>query len=111
MLSDEEQRQRARRAQAESLDALSASWRSALDAAQDALAAAGPVLGSVDLRERSVRLRSERAEAARALEGLAHDRHAEAWFSDLQAPAASLRRLLGLPPEVASVASSTSTAC
>jgi beta-phosphoglucomutase-like phosphatase (HAD superfamily) len=81
------------------LDELSASWRAALDSAQTAVAAAGAVLSAEALRGRAAELRTERVAAGDALESLAHDRHVDGWFSDLQVPSWHVRRLLGLPDD------------
>jgi hypothetical protein len=67
----------------ESLDKLSACWRSALDAAQAALQSANQVVRSEELRERSMRIRTERVETGQLLEALARDRHLKVWLSDL----------------------------
>ena len=89
-----------RRLRAESLDAMSTTWRAALDTAQRALHAAGPMLPAQKLREQNMQLRSERADTAQLLEALARDWQLSAWFSDLQVPAWNVQRLLGLTPGI-----------
>lgn len=94
------QRRERRLARVDELDELSAHWRLALDTAQTALQAAPAVLRSEFLRDRTTRLKAERAGTAHLLEGLARDFDVKAWLSDLEIPAWNLGRLLGLPPAV-----------
>ena len=62
-----------------SLETLTAAWRLALDAAEDALRAAGASglsrLDAAELHECSVRLGRERDSIARILDAIAHERH------------------------------------
>jgi HAD superfamily hydrolase (TIGR01509 family) len=83
-----------------SLPILGAHWQSALEAAQAALAAAGPTLPPEEVRGRRSRLDAERLAAAQLLEGLARDHHLPARFAYLTTPPRDLRRLLGLPDRV-----------
>lgn len=84
-----------------SLDALSAGWRIAFDAAEDALRAASAAgmsrLGAAELRERSGRLARERDAIARLLDAAARENHTRL-RRPLSAPRAT-RRMLGLPEE------------
>jgi HAD superfamily hydrolase (TIGR01509 family) len=84
------------------LDALSAHWRIAFDAAQDALQAAARGATSVrfsgdEMRDRVARLARERAETALLLDEVAIQEHVRL-LHRLAAPRAS-RRMLGLPSD------------
>lgn len=73
---------------------LRARWRSALAAAEAALAAARRFLPATEIRERSSRLDRERAETRRLLQALARDRRVVLLSAD------EARRLLGLPAAI-----------
>jgi beta-phosphoglucomutase-like phosphatase (HAD superfamily) len=81
------------------LDALGVRWRSALDAAEDALGTARACgasrLGDAELRLRGSRLAEERQTIARLLDALASESHVRLRRS-LTAPRAT-NRMLGLP--------------
>jgi beta-phosphoglucomutase-like phosphatase (HAD superfamily) len=86
-----------------SLDALSARWRRAFDAAQDALNAAGHAGGSIrfapgELPRRAAQLARERADTAKVIDVLAAEEHVHL-VHRLSAPRAT-RRLLGLTNDV-----------
>ena len=88
---------------AASLDALSAGWRRAFDAAQDALNAAGHAGGSIrfapgELPGRAAQLARERADTAKYIDVLAAEEHVRL-VHRLSAPRAT-RRLLGLTNDV-----------
>ena len=89
-------------AQPERLDVeeLSSRWWESLNAAQSALVSAGDILLSRDLDRRTRRLTGERTEVAHLLESLARQSGSKAHFSHLLIPPWSVRRLLGLEPEV-----------
>jgi len=79
------------------LEALSARWQSALDAAGRALGAAGEYLPGPELRERRVALARETELTARALRELARGgREPAPWLS----PSPVTNRMLGLPSRV-----------
>jgi beta-phosphoglucomutase-like phosphatase (HAD superfamily) len=85
------------------LDALSAHWRVAFDAAEDTLAAANRSNGSIqlppsELHERAARLAQERKATADILNALAREEHVLLTHR-LSAPRAT-RRMLGLPEGV-----------
>jgi HAD superfamily hydrolase (TIGR01509 family) len=80
------------------LDALSAHWRVALNAAQDALVAASLTLSAHELRERRHRLDHERTTTAQLVELVAAEEHIPL-SHHLGAPRAS-NRMLGLPSGV-----------
>jgi beta-phosphoglucomutase-like phosphatase (HAD superfamily) len=83
-----------------SVESLRSSWQTALDAAEDALRAAGFCLPAEELRARSTDLVAERNPTEELLQGLARDRHQDAEFVRLM-PRTDARLLLGLPPVVA----------
>jgi beta-phosphoglucomutase-like phosphatase (HAD superfamily) len=76
------------------LDALSAHWRKAFNAAQDALAAASLELPPTELRERRYELERERAATAQLVETVATEEHLSV-IHHLGAPRPS-HRMLGL---------------
>jgi HAD superfamily hydrolase (TIGR01509 family) len=80
------------------LDALSAHWRVALNAAQDALLAASLFLSARELRERRHQLEHERATTAQLVEMVAAEEHLSL-VHHLGAPRPS-NRMLGLPSGV-----------
>ena len=82
------------------VETLRSHWQTALDAAEDALRAAGPCLPADELRRRATALLSERDPTEQLLQGLARDRHQDAEFIRLL-PRTDARLLLGLPPVVA----------
>ena len=82
-----------------SLDAVSARWRRAFDAAQDAIHAAGRMpFAPPELHARSAQLARERAETAVLIDAIAAEEHLHLTHR-LSAPRAT-KRLLGLPSEV-----------
>jgi HAD superfamily hydrolase (TIGR01509 family) len=91
--------QSANRPQPITLDALTAGWRLALDAAEDALQAAGAPrsgrLEAVELQERGRRLAQERSTIAGLLDAIALEHHVRLRRT-LSAPRAT-KRMLGLP--------------
>jgi beta-phosphoglucomutase family hydrolase len=85
---------------------VSAHWRLAFDAAQDALLAvnhcrAATQFAPEEMRERSAYLLRERAETAKLLDGIASEEHVRL-VHRLSAPRAS-KRMLGLPASVLAV--------
>ena len=82
------------------LERLSAGWRGAFDATEDALVAARFDLAPQTLREWADRLREERAATARVFEQLARQKGVTDRFVHLMIPRAQLRRLLGLPTDL-----------
>ena len=82
------------------LETLSAHWRGAFDAAEDALVAARFDLAPQTLRGLGDNLRDERAATAHIFEGLAQQRGVTDRFVHLMIPRVQMRRLLGLPPDV-----------
>jgi beta-phosphoglucomutase-like phosphatase (HAD superfamily) len=80
------------------LDALSAHWRVALNAAQDALVAARLSLSARELRERHHQLENERTTTAQLIEAIAAEEHVSL-IHHLGAPRPS-HRMLGLPAGV-----------
>ena len=80
------------------LDALSAHWRLALNAAQDALLAAGLYLPAPEIRRRRHDLEHERTETAQLVETIAAEEHLSV-IHHLGAPRPS-HRMLGLPSGV-----------
>jgi HAD superfamily hydrolase (TIGR01509 family) len=82
------------------LETLSARWRGAFDATEDALVAARFDLAPETLRAWGDRLREERATTAHIFEGLARQQGVTDRFVHLMIPRAQLRRMLGLPPDL-----------
>jgi beta-phosphoglucomutase-like phosphatase (HAD superfamily) len=82
------------------LETLSARWRGAFDAAEDALLAARFDLAPPTLRGWGDRLREERASTAHIFERLASQRGVTDRFVHLMIPRTQLRRLLGLPADL-----------
>lgn len=83
------------------LDSLIGAWRTAFDAAQDALRAGSHDLRPDRLREEARHLSDERTETVRALEAFARERHEKPLLVRLVAAPVEARRLLGLPDDVA----------
>ena len=81
------------------VEVLRSHWQSALDAAEDALRAAGASIAADELRRRVVLLAAERDATQGLLQGLASDRHEHVEFIRLL-PRTDARLLLGLPPVV-----------
>jgi beta-phosphoglucomutase-like phosphatase (HAD superfamily) len=86
--------------EARDLEALSARWRSAFDAAERALTAARFTLPAREVRAHAARLAEERTSTAAVFEALARDRGSRDRFVHLMIPRAQMKRLLGLPPDV-----------
>jgi beta-phosphoglucomutase-like phosphatase (HAD superfamily) len=82
------------------VERLGARWRSALDAAEDALTAAARALSPRELGERRARLAGERATTLSLLRALARDEGVSARFVHL-VPRRAEKHLLGLPARVA----------
>ena len=84
------------------LDGLIGAWRSAFQAAERALRAAGRDhdLSPHDLGVLSRRLSDERVTTAQLLGSFGDERHAQAFLARLVASAVETKRLLGLPAEV-----------
>jgi HAD superfamily hydrolase (TIGR01509 family) len=82
------------------LETLSAHWRGAFDATEEALVAARFDLAPQTLREWGDRLREERAATAHIFERLALQKGVTDRFVHLMIPRAQLRRLLGLPADL-----------
>ena len=83
------------------LETLSAEWRGAFDATEDALVAARFDLAPQTLRGWADRLREERAATAHIFEQLARQKGVNDRFVHLMIPRAQLRRLLALPADLA----------
>ena len=88
-------------ARAADLDTLIERWRASFEAARDALRSAEPDLSPAELRDRGQRLTAEQAETLRLLEALAHDRAERSSLVRLVVSPWEVRRLLGLPSDVA----------
>jgi beta-phosphoglucomutase-like phosphatase (HAD superfamily) len=82
------------------LDALAASWWSALESAQSALRAAGLSLSAHELGERGRHLTQERNETVQLLQGLGRELHTRSRLVDWVAAPSLTGRMLGLPSEV-----------
>jgi beta-phosphoglucomutase-like phosphatase (HAD superfamily) len=88
-------------ARAVDLEALIGGWRASFEAARIALHAAGTDLPPGDVRSRSQRLVAEQPETVRLLEALARDRSARSSLVRLIVSPWEVRRLLGLPSDIA----------
>jgi beta-phosphoglucomutase family hydrolase len=99
-LADEEVDWASSRVVPVSIDALAAHWRSAFDAAEAALRAAGTTLSAQELREHRKLLAGERDSTARLLEALAQEERESGRFLHLRIRMWDARRLLGLPSRV-----------
>ena len=82
------------------LETLSARWRGAFDATEDALVGARFDLAPQTLRGWADRLREERAATAKIFQQLALQKGITDRFVHLMIPRAQLRRLLGLPTDL-----------
>ena len=82
------------------VDALTARWWAALDAAQSALRAGGSSLGGAELADRSRHLAEERTKTVQLLQGLARDLHTDSRLLRLLAAPRIVPKMLGLPEGV-----------
>jgi len=83
------------------LEELTWQWRRTLDAAQSAIGAASGYVRPETVRLERAHLAGERTAVARTLDAVAHVHHLDVPVSHLALPASGLRRLLGLPSDVA----------
>jgi beta-phosphoglucomutase-like phosphatase (HAD superfamily) len=88
-------------ARAADLDTLIERWRASFEAARAALRSAETDLSPAEVRERGQRLTVEQADTVRLLEDLARDRAERSSLVRLVVSPWEVRRLLGLPTDVA----------